>query len=99
MTAVSSIYHITYISSWFLHYWQVVLSPSIKITKAQAQILKTKTNQKDFVYAIMSMLWSREVLYGHSITGKSSNAYKGKDAKTQLDPEKIDSICGEYYFT
>ena len=51
------------------------------------------------VYAIMSMLWSREVLYGHSITGKSSNTYKGKDAKTQLDPEKVDSICGEYYFT
>ena len=33
----------------------------------------------------MSMLWSHEVLYSHTITEKSSNAYKDKEPKPQLD--------------
>ena len=69
----------------------------MSVTTGQLKILKTKVNAKDFVYAIMSMLWSREILFTHSITGKVSNAYKEKDAKTQLDQEKVKSICGESF--
>ena len=69
----------------------------MSVTTGQLKILKTKVNAKDFVYAIMSMLWSREILFTHSITGKVSNAYKEKDAKTQLDPEKVKSICGKSF--
>ena len=69
----------------------------MSVTTGQLKILKTKVNAKDFVYAIMSMLWSREILFTHSITGKASNVYKEKHAKTQLDPEKVKSICGESF--
>ena len=44
----------------------------------------------------MSMLWSSEVMASHSITGKSSNAFKSKEAKPQLDPDKISTICGMF---
>ena len=71
------------------------LRPSISVTKGQQKVLKGKGNLKDFVYSIMGMLWSREVLSTHSITGKSSNAFKEKDAKPQLDQEKVKDICGK----
>lgn len=43
----------------------------------------------------MGMLWTREVLCNHSITGKSSNAFKEKDAKPALDQDKVKSLCGK----
>ena len=43
----------------------------------------------------MGMLWTREVMCTHSITGKVSNAFKDKDAKPQLDAEKVKSTCGK----
>ncbi|CAB3978684.1 Hypothetical predicted protein [Paramuricea clavata] len=73
----------------------VPLCPSVSITKSQQKVLKGKGNLKDFVYSIMGMLWSREVLSTHSITGKISNAIKEKDAKPQLDQEKVEGICGK----
>jgi hypothetical protein len=73
----------------------VSLCPSVSITKSQQKVLKGKGNLKDFVYSIMGMLWSREVLSTHSITGKISNAFKEKDAKPQLDQEKVKGICGK----
>ena len=66
----------------------------MKISRAQAKSLKLKTTLKDFVYAIMAMVWSREVLASHTISGKMSNAFKGKEAKPQLDPQTVKSICG-----
>ena len=74
------------------------MCPNVELTKAQYGAIKSKTNLKDFVYAIMGMLWTREILYSHSISGKSSNAFKEKDAKPQLDPEKVKSILGELLF-
>ena len=66
------------------------------LTNGQWKILKAKTNAKEFVYAIMGMLWSRAILFTHSITGKISNAYKdSKEAKPQLDPQKVQNICGK----
>jgi hypothetical protein len=46
----------------------------------------------------MGMLWTREILCTHSISGKASNAFKEKDAKPQLDPEKVKSVSGELLF-
>ena len=79
-------------------YLQVTLCPSVLVSKTQARILHEKPNAKEFIYTIMSILWSREVLFSHSVTGKSSNAYKEKDPKPQLNAEKVNSICGKYCF-
>lgn len=43
----------------------------------------------------MGMLWSRDILCTHSITGKPSNAFKEKGAKPQLDQGKVKDICGK----
>lgn len=80
----------------FFYLLQVVLCPGVSVTKTQARILQGKPNAKEFIYCIMSTLWTREVLFSHSITGKTSNAYKEKDPKPQLDAEKVNSICGKY---
>ena len=63
------------------------------LTKGQHGVITS--NLKDFVYSIMGMLWSRDVLCSHSITGKASNAFKVKEAKPQLDSEKVKSLCGK----
>ena len=68
---------------------------NIDLTKGQYATIKQKSTLKDFVYSIMGMLWTREVMCTHSITGKTSNAFKDKDAKPQLDAEKVKSICGK----
>ena len=73
------------------------LGPNVYITKPQHKVLQSKRDVKDYVYAIMSMMWSREVLCTHSITGKASNAFKEKNAKPQLDQEKVKAICGELF--
>ena len=65
------------------------------LTKGQHGVITSKSNLKDFVYSIMGMLWSRDVLCSHSITGKASNAFKDKEAKPQLDSEKVKSLCGK----
>ena len=65
------------------------------LTKGQHSVLRSKATAKEFVYALMSMLWTREVLCSHSITGKASDAFKEKDAKPPLDQEKVKSLCGK----
>ena len=70
----------------------------MEVTSGQWKILKSKGTAKEFVYAIMGMLWSREILFTHSITGKASNAHGNKEAKPPLDPEKVKSICGKFYY-
>ena len=74
------------------------MCPNIDLTKGQHRAVKSKSNLKDFVYAIMGMLWTREVLCTHSISEKASNAFKEKDAKPQLDPQKVKSILGKLLF-
>lgn len=73
----------------------MTLSEGLKITKEEYGLLKNKCTPKDWVYSIMAMLWDREVLSTHSISGKVSNAHKEKEAKPQLDPGKVQGICGE----
>ena len=82
----------------FLFILQIPLCPNkanIVLTKGQHAVLRSKINAKEFVYALMSMLWTREVLSTHSITGKASNAFKGRDAKPPLDQEKVKNLCGK----
>lgn len=73
----------------------MTICPNVEVTKWQKGILIKKTTAKDFVYTIMPMLWSREVLSTHSVTGKKCNAHKDVDIKPQLDATKVDSICGK----
>ena len=67
----------------------------MELTKGQHATIKQKSTLKDFVYSIMGMLWTREVMCTYSITGKASNAFKDKDAKPQPDSEKLKSTCGK----
>ena len=46
----------------------------------------------------MGMLWNRETLCTHSMTGRVSNAFKEKEAKPQLDKEKVQGICGKLLY-
>ena len=46
----------------------------------------------------MSILWNRDVLLTHSLTGKTPNAHKERDAKPALDSGKVQGICGELTF-
>ena len=43
----------------------------------------------------MEMIWSRDVLATHSLTGKVSNAHKDKVAKPNLDQAKVTALCGK----
>ena len=55
-----------------------------------------KHTAKEFIYVLMPMLWSRETLISHSVSGRQSNAHKDVDPKPQLDSVKVASICGKY---
>ena len=46
----------------------------------------------------MKMIWSRDVLATHSLTGKVSNAHKNKVAKACLDQAKVTALFGKYVF-
>ena len=62
----------------------------------QKERLAMHGNPKTFTYALMDMLWSKEILATHSLTGKVSNAHKEKNAKPCLDASKVAAICGMY---
>ena len=74
---------------------QVSLGSNVKLTKAQFNLVTSKRDLKDYVYSIMGMMWSRDILCTHSMTGQSSNAFKDKDAKPRLDQDKVKAICGK----
>ena len=73
-----------------------MLCPGVEIKKGQKKVLCGKLSAKDFVYSALPMIWSREVLCTHSVTGRMSNAHKEREAKPQLDAEKVDSLCSKY---
>ena len=86
------------ISCYFiLFFFSVKLAPGIELLPSQKVLLDLHTNPKTFTYAIMEMVWSREVLATHSLTGKASNAHKDKVPKPSLDSIKVASLCGEIY--
>ena len=71
------------------------MHPGISISKAQKKMLDTCGDAKSYTYSIMEMLWSREVLASHSLTGRASNAHKDKEPKPCLDVTKINALCGK----
>ena len=73
-----------------------MLCPGIQLSKGQKKVLGGKLSAKDLVYSALPMIWTREVLCSHSMTGKKSNAHKEREAKPQLDVEKVDSLCSKY---
>ena len=73
-----------------------MLCPGIELNRGQKKMLSGKLSAKDFVYSALPMIWSREVLCTHSVTGRRSNAHKEREAKPQLDAEKVDSLSSKY---
>ena len=71
------------------------LGPGLSLNKAQYKIIRSKSNLKDYVYAIMGMVWTRDILCSHSSTGRTSNAYPEKEPKPKLDEENVKTICGK----
>ncbi|XP_028417534.1 uncharacterized protein LOC114541940 isoform X2 [Dendronephthya gigantea] len=71
----------------------ILLCPGVEISKGQKRVLSSKLSAKDFVYSALPIIWSREVLCTHSVTGRKCNAHKEREAKPQLDAEKVDSLC------
>ena len=61
---------------------------------SQKQLLDLQGNPKAHTHTPMDMVWSREVLSTHSLTGKVSNAHKEKDLKPSLDVGKVSALCG-----
>ena len=72
-----------------------MLCPGVEINRGQKKVLGGKLSAKDFVYAALPMIWSREVLCTHSVTGRTFNAHKEIEAKPQLDAEKVNSLCSK----
>ena len=57
-------------------------------------MLETYTDSKQYTYTLMEMIWLRDVLVTHSLTGKASNAFKDRSPKPCLDIEKTAALCG-----
>ena len=70
------------------------MHPGLFIKKRQKKMLETYTDPKQYTYALMEMIWSRDVLATHSLTGKASNAFKDRSPKPCLDIEKTAALCG-----
>ncbi|XP_046863130.1 uncharacterized protein LOC124456849 [Xenia sp. Carnegie-2017] len=73
---------------------KVALAPGIKILHSQRDFLILQGNPKNYTYALMDIIWSREVLATHSLTGKTFNAHKDKTPKPSLDAPKVAALCG-----
>ena len=50
---------------------------------------------KNYTYTLMEMVWSRDVLATHSLTGKVSNAHKDKVAKPCLEQASVAAMFGK----
>ncbi|XP_046841891.1 BEN domain-containing protein 5-like [Xenia sp. Carnegie-2017] len=71
----------------------VALAPGITILPSQRDLLTLQGSPKNYTYALMDMMWSRDVLATHSLTGKTSNAHKDKTPKPSLDASKVAALC------
>ena len=71
-----------------------MLAPGIQVLPSQKELLALHGNAKSYTYALMDIIWSRDVLATHSLTGRISNAHKDKDPKPSLDVVKVAALCG-----
>ncbi|KAG1708477.1 hypothetical protein GQR58_003138 [Nymphon striatum] len=61
--------------------------------ESSKKLLDMHSGAKSYICSLMEMLWSRDVLSTHSLTGKTSNAHKDKVPKPYLDPEMVKQLC------
>ena len=73
----------------------MTLHPDITVFKGQKKLLDACGDQKSFLYNLMEMLWSKEVMATHSLTGKASNAHRDKEPKPSLDGNKVKALFGK----
>ncbi|KAG1708476.1 hypothetical protein GQR58_003138 [Nymphon striatum] len=66
--------------------------------ESSKKLLDMHSGAKSYICSLMEMLWSRDVLSTHSLTGKTSNAHKDKVPKPYLDPEMVKQLCVESSF-
>ncbi|KAA0712499.1 hypothetical protein E1301_Tti021506 [Triplophysa tibetana] len=71
--------------------FQVRIGPNTSITAEQYGHVKW-TDAKKATKDLLISVFGRRILATHCYTGKCSNAFKNKDAKPQLDPEKASDI-------
>ncbi|KAG1652476.1 BEN domain-containing protein 6 [Nymphon striatum] len=71
---------------------QVTIYPGLVVMKAQKKRRDMRSDAKSYIYSLMAMLWSRDVLSTHSLTSKRSNAHKDKVPKPCLDPDMVKQL-------
>ncbi|KAG1686773.1 DNA primase large subunit [Nymphon striatum] len=71
---------------------QVTIYPGLVVMKAQKKLRDMRSDAKSYIYSLMAMLWSRDVLSTHSLTSKRSNAHKDKVPKPCLDPDMVKQL-------
>ena len=54
----------------------------------------TATELSTFTKEVAVIVFGTKVLGTHYLSGKPSNAHKGKERKPQLSPEKVKNIVG-----
>nr|XP_023649552.1 protein insensitive-like [Paramormyrops kingsleyae] len=69
----------------------VNIGPNTKTTTHQFAHIKWG-DPKKATRELCTAVFGRHVLATHSMTGKTSNTFKDKEAKSQLDPRKVSDI-------
>lgn len=62
-----------------------------------ASIIWDDAKPEKAVKELCTVVFGREVLRTHSLTGKISNAHKGRIAKPALDTQKVQDLIGKSY--
>ena len=80
--------------SLFDHCFQVRIGPNTSIGAEQFGHMKW-TDAKKAAKDLLVAVFGRATLATHCYTGTSSNAFKDKEAKPQLEAQKVSDIIGE----
>ena len=57
---------------------------------------KVGKNPKRFIWNLAQLVFTNELLMKSSVTGKASNARKGKETKPALDEIKLNAVFGKF---
>ena len=79
--------------------FKVEICRGIYVLPSQKKLLDSIGDAKNYVYSVMEIIWSGDVLATHSLTGKVSNAHKNKLAKPCLDQTKVVALFGKLLLT
>ena len=75
--------------------FKVEICREIYVLPSQKKLHDSIGDAKNYVYSVMEIIWSRDVLATHSLTGKMSNAHKNKLANPCLDQTKVVALFGK----